>query len=126
MALIRVHLHLNLLPPHHLLQFTKFQTHPFLHCPNTPPKLQISCSSSSSNSNSSSIVDIELVMDLATEIEKMNAQTVQTQEAMKASRKLLYAELGLYLGLGKEELRRKWEKMEQDEKWILAEEFVSD
>ncbi|CAI9294317.1 unnamed protein product [Lactuca saligna] len=41
------------------------------------------------------------------------------------SRKLLYAELCLYLGLGKKELRRKWDRMEEDDKWVLAEEFVS-
>ncbi|KAI3786265.1 hypothetical protein L1987_39826 [Smallanthus sonchifolius] len=71
---------------------------------------------------SNSISDMELAMDL----EKMKRQTVETQEAMKRSRKVLYAELCLYLGLGKEELRRKWERMEEDDKWVLAEEFVSD
>ncbi|CAH1450499.1 unnamed protein product [Lactuca virosa] len=120
MALIRVHVHL--LPGTHPLRFTNFQTHPSLHCNKIPPKLRISCSSS----NSKSINDMELAMDLSTEIERMKIQMIQTQEAMKTSRKLLYAELCLYLGLGIEELRRKWERMEEDDKWVLAEEFVSD
>ncbi|KAL4555923.1 hypothetical protein LXL04_038557 [Taraxacum kok-saghyz] len=120
MALIRVHVHL--LHSRSPLRCTDFQTYPSLHYDKRPRKLRISCSSS----NSKNINDLELAMKLSTEIEKMKTQMVQTQEAMKTSRKLLYAELCLYLGLGKEELRRKWERMEEDDKWVLAEEFVSD
>ncbi|KAI3509447.1 hypothetical protein L1887_24718 [Cichorium endivia] len=120
MALIRVHVHL--LPPTHPQRFTNLQTHPSLHYEKIPRKLRISCSTSDSNS----VKDMELAMNLSTEIERMKTQMVQIQEAMKTSRKLLYAELCLYLGLGKDELRRKWERMEEDDKWVLAEEFVSD
>ncbi|XP_071712966.1 uncharacterized protein [Rutidosis leptorrhynchoides] len=69
---------------------------------------------------------MELEMGLATEIEKLKTQMLETQEAMKSSRKLMYAEMCSYLGLGKEELKIKWEKMEENDKWVLVEEFVSD
>ncbi|KAK1406905.1 hypothetical protein QVD17_38514 [Tagetes erecta] len=110
MALISFHLlhlqHLPKTPPFH----PKLQTH--------PKHLQISCSNSSSNNISD--------MDLALGLEKMKTQMLQTQEAMKTSRKLVYTELCLYLGLGKEELKKKWEKMRDDDKCVLAQEFVSD
>ncbi|KAI3671804.1 hypothetical protein L2E82_53250 [Cichorium intybus] len=120
MALIRVHVHL--LPPTHPQRFTNLQTHLSLHYNKIPRKLRILFSTSDSNN----IKDIKLAMNLSTEIERMKTQIIQTQEAMKMGRKLLYTtELCLYLGLGKDELRRKWERMEEDEKWVLAEEFVS-
>lgn len=37
----------------------------------------------------------------------------------------MYTKLCLHLGLGKDELRIKWDRMEEYEKWVLVEEFVS-
>ncbi|PWA78698.1 hypothetical protein CTI12_AA213160 [Artemisia annua] len=106
MALItRVHHHLNLHP----------QTHPFPFTKPTQKKHQISCSSSSPD---------ELSLQLSTQIKKLKTQKLQTQEAMKKSKKLLYTELCLFLGLSQDELKRKWEKMEENDKLVLAQEFV--
>nr|XP_043621334.1 uncharacterized protein LOC122593057 [Erigeron canadensis] len=107
-----LHIHHSLVPQTHLTNSSK----------KTFIKPQISCSSSSSNS----INDMNLSKDLSIEIKKIKTQMAQSQEAMKTSRKLLYTEMCNYLGIGQEELKRKWEKMEEADKWVLAQEFVSD
>lgn len=120
MTQIRVHIHL-IVPKTQTLRFTKFHNNPSLYSYKTLKSHKISCSNSNPNIN-----NMELEMGLAIEIEKMKTQMLQTQEAMKKSRNLLYAELCLYLGLGKEDLKRKWEKMEENDKLVLVQEFVSD
>ncbi|GKB98881.1 hypothetical protein Tco_0985018 [Tanacetum coccineum] len=104
MALNLIRVHLNLHP----------QTHPF----QFPKKHQISCSLNPKSSRN------ELAHELSTQIEKLKTQKLQTQEAMKKSKKLLYTELCLFLGLSQDELKRKWVKMEENDKWVLAQEFV--
>ncbi|KAK2987422.1 hypothetical protein RJ640_018559 [Escallonia rubra] len=114
-------LRFHLLPPKFLQQPIKVQTHiyPF---PSTSllhknPKIKISCTNS--------ISDAELAFDLTAEVEKMNTHMVEREEAMEKSRQLLFAEFCQFLGLGADEAKKKWKKLDEDGKWVLAKEFVS-
>ncbi|XP_052204443.1 uncharacterized protein LOC127809585 [Diospyros lotus] len=80
-------------------------------------KPQISCTKSS---------DAELVSDLATEVQKINAHVLQREEAMKKSRELLFTELCQHLGLTPEQLKKKWNTMDDDHKWASVRGFVSE
>ncbi|KAL3576253.1 hypothetical protein D5086_021536 [Populus alba] len=70
--------------------------------------------------------DADLASDLASEVAKINIHLVQQEEAMKKSRELLFAELCKYLALDKEEVKRKWSKMDQEEKRVLIKGFVDE
>ncbi|XP_011030238.1 PREDICTED: uncharacterized protein LOC105129740 [Populus euphratica] len=70
--------------------------------------------------------DADLASDLASEVAKINIHLVQREEAMKKSRELLFAELCKYLALDKEEAKRKWSKMDQEEKRVLIKGFVDE
>lgn len=56
----------------------------------------------------------------------MNTHLVQREEAMKKSKELLFIELCHYLALEKEEVKRKWSKMDLEEKLVLVKEFVNE
>ncbi|KAB5520633.1 hypothetical protein DKX38_024952 [Salix brachista] len=70
--------------------------------------------------------DADLASELASEVAKINIHLVQREEAMKKSRELLFAELCKYLALDKEEVKRKWSKMDQEEKRVLIKGFVDE
>ena len=82
------------------------------------PKIKLSCSKR--------ISDSELALDLASEVEKINTQLVQREEAMKKSRELLFTELCQYMGLKEDEMMKKWKGMIEDDKWVLVKGFVSE
>ncbi|XP_016506413.2 uncharacterized protein LOC107824183 [Nicotiana tabacum] len=68
--------------------------------------------------------DLELALDLATEVDKINTQMLQKQEALKKSRELLYLEFCNYTGLKSEEMKKKWKRLSEEEKWVLVKGFV--
>ncbi|XP_010092544.2 uncharacterized protein LOC21393724 [Morus notabilis] len=70
--------------------------------------------------------DADLASKLAKEVAKMNTLLVERNEAMEKSRDLLFRELCNYLSMEAEEVKNKWKKMEDEEKWVLVEGFVSD
>uniref|UniRef100_A0A5B7BGZ6 DUF7026 domain-containing protein n=1 Tax=Davidia involucrata TaxID=16924 RepID=A0A5B7BGZ6_DAVIN len=117
---LRVHLLFPKIVPQ--AQPLKFQTHPFLSTTlhNNTAKFQISCTNN--------ISDADLALDLAAEVEKMNTQLVQRDEAMKKSRQLLFTELCQYMGLKMkaEEVKKQWKKMDEEDKWVLVKGFVSE
>lgn len=45
---------------------------------------------------------------------------------MKKSKELLFTELCQYLALKGEEVKIKWRKLDEEEKWVLVKGFVSD
>ena len=83
------------------------------------PRTQILCAKKK-------ISDAELASDLALEVAKINTHFVQREEAMKKSKELLFTELCQYLALKGEEVKMKWRKMDEEEKWVLVKGFVSD
>ncbi|KAL0384375.1 UNVERIFIED_CONTAM: hypothetical protein Sradi_2831800 [Sesamum radiatum] len=116
----------NLLP-----QPTKFQPHPFpsnpapthLVEPTTNPlrSLRISCSKEKEG-----LTDELLAVELGIEIKKLNSHTVQRDEALKKSRELLFTELCKFMGLKSDDLRKKWKRMTEEERWVLAKGFVTE
>ncbi|CAB4289919.1 unnamed protein product [Prunus armeniaca] len=56
----------------------------------------------------------------------MNTLFMQREEAMKKSRELLFTELCQYLNSKSEEVKKKWRKMEEEDKWVLIKAFVSE
>ncbi|KAG8368558.1 hypothetical protein BUALT_Bualt15G0058000 [Buddleja alternifolia] len=115
--------------PHNLLQQpTKFRTHPFPSNP-TPPHLskslprtlKISCSK-----DKESLTDETLALELGLEIKKLNTNAIQREEALNKSRELLFTEVSNFAGLKSEDLKKKWKKMNEDEKWGLAKGFVAE
>ncbi|XP_056163357.1 uncharacterized protein LOC130136857 [Syzygium oleosum] len=69
--------------------------------------------------------DAELASALAEELARAHAQGKQRDEALAKGRALLFSELCGYFALREDELRRKWEGMEDGERRGLATEFVS-
>ncbi|XP_015892478.1 uncharacterized protein LOC107426731 [Ziziphus jujuba] len=67
-----------------------------------------------------------LASDLAKEVARMNSVLVQREEAMEKSRELLFRELCEYLNLKAEEVKKRWGKMDDEEKWALAKGFLSE
>lgn len=45
---------------------------------------------------------------------------------MEKSRELLFIEMCQYLGMGSEEVKRRWGNMGDEEKWVLVKGFVSE
>lgn len=68
--------------------------------------------------------DLELAVDFATEVGKMNTQMLQKEEALKKSKELLFVEFCNYTGLKSEEMKKKWKKFSEEEKWDLIKSFV--
>ncbi|CAL2278231.1 unnamed protein product [Prunus armeniaca] len=112
-------LRMNLLSPKIPKQPPKFHTNSFPSITrfNTRPKTQIII-----HCNNKNISDAELASDLS----KMNTLFMQREEAMKKSRELLFTELCQYLNSKSEEVKKKWRKMEEEDKWVLIKAFVSE
>ncbi|CAK7330343.1 unnamed protein product [Dovyalis caffra] len=108
---------------HLLFPNTLPQPPKFYHCPFpaiTNFRTRIPCA------NKNSFSDADLASDLATEVAKVNNHLVQREEAMKKSRELLFTELCNYLSLDKEEVKRKWNRMDQEEKRVMIKGFVNE
>ena len=114
-------LRIQLLSPKSISQPRKFQSFPFPTATHFSkrPKTQIQC-------HNNRLSDADLALDLATEVAKLNTQLVQREEAMKKSKELLFTELCHYLNMEKEEVKRKWSRLDQEEKWVLIRGFVDD
>ncbi|KAK4438064.1 hypothetical protein Salat_0140500 [Sesamum alatum] len=119
------------LSPNLLPQRTKFEPYPFpsnfapthLAKPssNPPRTLRISCSKEKEG-----LTDEMLAVELGIEIKKLNSHTVQRDEALKKSRELLFAEVCKFMGLKSDDLRKKWKRMNEEERWVLAKGFVTE
>ena len=107
-------LRINLLYPNTLPRSLKFQSNP------NRPRTLILCTGN--NSNNSSISDSELASDLA----KINTHLLHKQEAMNKSKELLFTDLCQFLDLKEDQLKNKWGKIDEDEKWDLVKGFVSE
>jgi len=104
--------------PNTLIRPPKFHSCPF---PTTTHfRTRIPCT------NKNSLTDADLASGLATEVAKINTHLVQREEAMKKSRELLFTELCNYLALDKEEVEKKWSKMDQEEIRVLVKGFVNE
>jgi hypothetical protein len=103
--------------PNTLIRPPKFHSCPF---PTTYFRTRIPCT------NKNSLTDADLASGLATEVAKINTHLVQREEAMKKSRELLFTELCNYLALDKEEVEKKWSKMDQEEIRVLVKGFVNE
>ncbi|CAI9769186.1 unnamed protein product [Fraxinus pennsylvanica] len=82
--------------------------------------LKISCT------NEEISTDEMLAVELDLEISKLNTHKLQTEEALKKSRELLFTELCNFMGLKPEDLKKQWERMNEEEKWVLAKGFVTE
>jgi hypothetical protein len=101
-------------------QEQKFRPHPF---PSTTllsdkPRTRISCVNK--------ISDAELSSNLASEVAKINTHLAQREEAMKKSKELLFTELCHYLALQGDEAKKKWRKMDEEERLVLVKGFVTE
>ncbi|OWM63693.1 uncharacterized protein LOC116196385 [Punica granatum] len=118
MASLSLHrISLNTLPfprkvQHHPSSSPPYQLH-FTFQPRTP----ISCTSKK-------LTDAALSSELAAELAKLNIQKAQKQEAMKKSREVLFSEICKSVSFKEEEMRKKWRRMEEEERWGLVKEFV--
>ncbi|CAA2964449.1 Hypothetical predicted protein [Olea europaea subsp. europaea] len=125
-------LRFHLLSAKLLPQPTNFHTHPFpssssaaatyfIKFNSTPRKsLKISCTNEEISSDDMLAVELDL------EISKLNTNMLQTEEALKKSRELLFTELCNFMGLNSVDLKKKWERMNEEEKWVLAKGFVTE
>ncbi|OIT27705.1 PREDICTED: uncharacterized protein LOC109213584 [Nicotiana attenuata] len=115
---LRIHL---LYPNYFPSQSTNTQINwvPSIYTLKNPLKFpKISCT------NNNDMSDLELALDFATEVDKINTQMLQKQEALKKSRELLYLEFCNYTGLKSEEMKKKWKRLSEEEKWALVKGFV--
>uniref|UniRef100_A0A6N2L4D1 DUF7026 domain-containing protein n=1 Tax=Salix viminalis TaxID=40686 RepID=A0A6N2L4D1_SALVM len=76
--------------------------------------------------NKNSSTDADLASGLATEVAKINTHLLQREEAMNKSRELLFTELCNYLALDEEEVKRKWSKIDEEERRVLIKGFVNE
>lgn len=120
----------NLLP-----QFTKSQTHSFLSNPvpiqakslhlnlNLNPRrtLKISCIKEKEPTT-----DETMAAELNLQIKNLNTSMLQREEALKRSREILFGEVSNFTGLQPEDLRKKWRRMGEEERWVLVNGFVSE
>ncbi|XP_051126213.1 uncharacterized protein LOC127248084 [Andrographis paniculata] len=105
--------------------------------PNVHPKFHTHlwnspCLSTNSNSNLRSLQvscrdgkkeEEVLAREVNLEIKKLNTQA---EEAFQRSREMLFAELCSFVGLKSAEMRRKWRRMSDEERWGLARGFVAE
>jgi hypothetical protein len=82
------------------------------------PRTRISCVNK--------ISDAELSSNLASEVAKINTHLAQREEAMKKSKELLFTELCHYLALQGDEAKKKWRKMDEEERLVLVKGFVTE
>lgn len=120
------------LSPNLLPQPTKFQTHPFpssltpTHIAKSSSNKQRTLKISCSNKDKESLADEMLEVELGLEIKKLNSDIVQREEALKKSRELLFTEMCNFMGLKSEDLKKKWRKMNEEERWVLVKGFVAE
>ncbi|PIN16896.1 hypothetical protein CDL12_10443 [Handroanthus impetiginosus] len=69
--------------------------------------------------------DEVLAAELGREIKKLNSNIAQREEALKKSREVLFAEVCNFTGLKSEDLKKKWKRMNEDEKWDLTKGFIA-
>ncbi|KAF8013851.1 hypothetical protein BT93_I1649 [Corymbia citriodora subsp. variegata] len=69
--------------------------------------------------------DAEIASALAEEVARAHTQKKLKDEALRKGRALLFSELCGYFSLREDELRRRWERMEDGERRDLAKDFVS-
>ncbi|KAL5556902.1 hypothetical protein UlMin_039138 [Ulmus minor] len=114
-------LKINLHPKFSQLHLPKPQTSPSLYLTFSGNRIRtpLRCSGESAG-------DSELASKLAKEVSKMNTLLVQREEAMEKSRELLFGEFCQYLSMEAEEVKKKWKKMDEEEKRVLVKGFVSD
>ncbi|KAJ8572467.1 hypothetical protein K7X08_008978 [Anisodus acutangulus] len=114
---LRIHI---LYPNRFPSQSAKFNTNwiPSMYTLKNSPKFQkISCTNNDMS-------DLELALDFATEVGKMNTQMLQKEEALKKSKELLFVEFCNYTGLKSEEMKKKWKKLSDEEKGVMIKSFV--
>ncbi|CAK8530372.1 unnamed protein product [Lathyrus sativus] len=86
---------------------------------NTKFKTRISCSNENTNNAS-------LASEFAQKVSIINARAVQAEQVMRKSRKILFKEFCNYLDLNEEAAKQKWNKIDEDEKWVLIKGFVQE
>ncbi|KAL8060828.1 hypothetical protein ABFX02_02G050500 [Erythranthe guttata] len=82
--------------------------------------LKIKCS----KEKEENLTDETLAAEIGVEIEKLKSRAVQREEALKKSRELLFAEMCGFVGLKSEDLKKKWRRMSDEERCVLAKGFV--
>ncbi|KAI5448287.1 uncharacterized protein LOC127083753 [Lathyrus oleraceus] len=85
----------------------------------TKLKTRISCSNKSND-------DASLASEFAEKVSIINARAVQAEQVMRKSRKILFKEFCNYLDLNEQEAKQKWNKIDEDEKWVLIKGFVQE
>ncbi|CAI9764459.1 unnamed protein product [Fraxinus pennsylvanica] len=93
--------------------FVKFKSYPH-------KNLKISCTNEEISNDEMLAVELDL------EISKLNTHVLQREEALKKSRELLFVELCNFIGLNSEDVKMKWDKMNEEEKSVLAKGFVTE
>ncbi|KAI4375918.1 hypothetical protein MLD38_013732 [Melastoma candidum] len=66
----------------------------------------------------------DLATELASEVERIRARGKRKDEALRKIRGILFSEICDHFGTTEEEMRRRWRKMEEEEKAGFAREFV--
>ncbi|KNA08879.1 hypothetical protein SOVF_158720 [Spinacia oleracea] len=85
------------------------------------------CFSKGGNPNKpNKISDADLASDFASEVNKLNTQSEERENAMMRSKQLLFSDLCNYLQMNPEDVRNKWRSLSPDEKLGLVKGFVSD
>lgn len=121
-------LRIQTLSPNLLPQPTKFQFHQLpapikiaKHNSSPPRTLAISCSKEKEN-----LTDEILAVELGLQIKKLKSDAVQREEALKKSRELLFTEMCDFMGLESEDLKKKWRRMNEDERLVVVRGFVAE
>ncbi|KAF6176396.1 hypothetical protein GIB67_010844 [Kingdonia uniflora] len=85
---------------------------------NNTSKPNFSCKSSTNGG--------ELAAELASELAKLKAISIQREEAMVKSTELLFKEFCVYVGLEANEVKQRWREMGDEDKLIWSKGFVSE
>ncbi|KAL7157029.1 hypothetical protein ABFS83_02G049900 [Erythranthe nasuta] len=89
-------------------------------CSRRTLKIKITCS----KEKEENLTDETLAAEIGVEIEKLKSRAVQREEALKKSRELLFAEMCGFVGLKSDDLKKKWRRMNEEERFDLAKGFV--
>ncbi|CAM8945002.1 hypothetical protein QQ045_012576 [Rhodiola kirilowii] len=73
-----------------------------------------------------SINDADLSLQFAVQVVKIKLKKKQREEAIVKSRKILFAEMTEYLGFSEDEMKTRWKLMEEIDKWVVVEGFLSE
>ncbi|XP_039158554.1 uncharacterized protein LOC120288557 [Eucalyptus grandis] len=112
-------LRIHVLPLHALPRPPKSRLLPLRFDPRKPLPASVSCRAKRPTG------DADIASALAEEVARVHAQKKQKDEALGKGRALLFAEFCGYFSLREDELRRRWERMENGERRNMAAEFVS-